>query len=224
MFRHERHRFLVVAGSFEASLAVVAVAIGWLAGVDPLEHLVWDGNALATGMAAALPIFIGFAFAFYDPFIGMTSIRNLLLRLLGPPLAACRWYDLLLLATIAGLGEELLFRGLLQPWIARGTSSEVAGLVLSNLLFGLAHAITFVYAVVAGLIGLYLGWLLDATGSRNLLVPVATHAFYDFLAFVVVARAYRESVRESAERAANEAATDGDPEATITDRRSPPPD
>jgi hypothetical protein len=48
---------------------------------------------------------------------------------------------------------------------------------------------------------MYLGWLLDATGHRNLLVPVMTHSAYDFLAFLVVASAAR---RDQAFRATSE--------------------
>jgi membrane protease YdiL (CAAX protease family) len=48
--------------------------------------------------------------------------------------------------------------------------------------FGLAHPISTTYAVLASLIGIYLGFLFVATD--NLLVPIVTHAAYDFLALV----------------------------------------
>jgi hypothetical protein len=40
---------------------------------------------------------------------------------------------------------------------------------------------------------LFLGWLLDATGERNLLVPAMTHAVYDYLAFLWIIRLYRRT-------------------------------
>jgi membrane protease YdiL (CAAX protease family) len=116
----------------------------------------------------------------------LRTIKELLLELLGPSLAACRWYDLLLVATVAGFSEELLFRGVLQPLL---------GLIWSNVLFGLAHAVTVSYAVLAGLIGGYLGWMLSASG--NLLAPIIAHALYDFLAFLAVAREWRQSAAGS---------------------------
>ena len=60
------------------------------------------------------------------------------------------------------------------------------GLIAGGVLFGLAHCITPTYALLAGLIGLYLGWLWIATG--NLLVPITTHAVYVFLALVYLIR------------------------------------
>jgi len=59
-------------------------------------------------------------------------------------------------------------------------------LLLAAVLFGLLHFITPTYAVLAGLIGLYLGALWLATG--NLLTPIVTHGTYDLLALVYLAR------------------------------------
>jgi hypothetical protein len=66
-----------------------------------------------------------------------------------------------------------------------------AGLVGCNIIFGLAHAITPLYAVLATLVGIYLSLSLDYGGDRNLLVPIVIHGLYDFLAFVALMRAYR---------------------------------
>jgi hypothetical protein len=60
------------------------------------------------------------------------------------------------------------------------------GLAVAALLFGLAHFITPTYAVLAGTMGLYLGWLWIDTG--NLLVPITAHAVYDFLALAYLAK------------------------------------
>ena len=54
------------------------------------------------------------------------------------------------------------------------------------------------YAVLAGLIGGYLGWLFDQ--SENILAPIITHGLYDFLAFLFVAREYRNGQWNKAER------------------------
>ena len=59
-------------------------------------------------------------------------------------------------------------------------------LALASVLFGVLHAMTVVYAVLAVLAGLYLGWLWQATG--NLLVPVVCHALSDFLVLLVLLR------------------------------------
>ena len=175
-----RYDFLTAAILFEGSLIGVASALGWSLGVDPLAHFACDSRGLGFGLAATVPMFCLFLMAYRFPLGPFRKIKHFLLEALGPSLVACRWYDLLLVALVAGIGEELLFRGVLHPKI---------GIVGSNILFGLVHFVTPVYALTAGLIGAFLGWLLDV--SDNLLAPILTHGLYDFLAFLVVAREFR---------------------------------
>jgi membrane protease YdiL (CAAX protease family) len=61
----------------------------------------------------------------------------------------------------------------------------------SNVIFGLAHFVTPTYALLAGILGGYLGWLFTVSG--NLLAPIIAHGLYDFLAFLVVARECRHA-------------------------------
>jgi uncharacterized protein len=72
----------------------------------------------------------------------------------------------------------VLFRGVVQTLLHQWTGSEWTSLLLAGLLFGLLHAITRTYVVLATLVGVYLGWLWLATG--NLLAPITAHAVYDF--------------------------------------------
>jgi hypothetical protein len=109
---------------------------------------------------------------------------------LGPVLARRSVAELALLAGLAGLGEELLFRGLVQSGLARLLPVPLA-LVSASVLFGLAHFATSTYAVVAGFMGLYLGGLFLLEGS--LLAPIVTHALYDFVALLLVVQRYRGS-------------------------------
>jgi hypothetical protein len=110
----------------------------------------------------------------------LRRIRQFLFETLGATLCACRWYDLLFVAALAGFCEELLFRGVLQPRL---------GLVGSNLLFGLLHAVTPTYAILAGLLGGYLGELQRLSGTLG--AAMLTHGLYDFLAFEVIAHRCR---------------------------------
>ncbi len=91
-----------------------------------------------------------------------------------------------LMAIGAGVSEELLFRGVLQSWFA-GFSPIALAIVLSNLLFGALHLRTVLYAVIAGLVGCYLGAVFAFTG--NLLAPIVTHALYDAAALEYTRRA-----------------------------------
>ncbi|MGN6393189.1 MAG: lysostaphin resistance A-like protein [Gemmatimonadales bacterium] len=98
---------------------------------------------------------------------------------LGPWLAGATSGELLLVAVCAGVGEEALFRGVVQAALL-GRVPSWAAVGLTALLFGLAHALTATYAVLATLMGAYLGGLQLA--CDNLLVPILTHALYDLVA------------------------------------------
>ena len=118
-------------------------------------------------------------------------------QLLSPLFRGCRVWELAVISAVAGLGEELLFRAVLQEAVAGWLGGPVGtwvGLAAASLLFGLMHPITKTYALLATLIGLYLGWLWIETG--NLLVPVTAHALYDFLALVYLTR-IRDGVRQA---------------------------
>jgi hypothetical protein len=109
--------------------------------------------------------------------------------MLLPLFARCSVIQLAFISIMAGLGEELLFRGVLQPLLI-GWLGIAAGLCLASLVFGLLHAVTPSYAVLATLVGAYLGWLALATG--NLLGPIIAHALYDFVALVYLMRTVPE--------------------------------
>jgi len=171
-------------------LALLALALGWLADLDPFASLIFSETAFGIGILATLPLVVLFFAMQQLDYPPLKKIRDLLLETLGARLAYRHWTDLLILAFIAGFAEEALFRGFLQPWLENGWGADV-GLFGSNLLFALVHAVTPLYAVLAMLMGLYMGSMLDYGGERNLLVPMVIHTVYDFVAFVVILRDYR---------------------------------
>ena len=65
----------------------------------------------------------------------------------------------------------------------------VLALALASALFGTCRLITWTYAIIAVLIGAFLGLLWVWTG--NLLLPMITHAVYDFAALLYSLRVYR---------------------------------
>jgi hypothetical protein len=75
----------------------------------------------------------------------------------------------LVLAVLSAVGEEMLFRGLLQPYV---------GLGLQAVLFGLLHQMPgpsrWVWVAWAALVGFGLGAIFELTGS--LAGPVVAHA------------------------------------------------
>lgn len=181
---------LNIAFWFESSLIAVACLIGWFVEINPFANLVWDFNALLWGIVATIPLFLMFLLFYRYPLGSLEPIKNSLFEILGPLFSGCGWFELLVLAMVAGISEEILFRGVLQP-LLEGVAGLFGGLVLSNVIFGMVHWITPMYAVIAGLIGIYLGLMMDIAQPRNLLIPIFIHALYDFLAFMIVARDYR---------------------------------
>jgi hypothetical protein len=188
--------FFNKACSFEASLILVAVFLGWIAGLDPFANLYFSESALAYGLIGTCPLLLLLFGLEQIRGTALVKIKNLLLDTLGPSLHRYHWTDLFMLAAIAGISEEILFRGVIQPWMENAWGMTI-GLIGSNIIFGLVHAVTPLYAVLAALVGIYLGLALDYGGERNLLTPVVIHSVYDFLAFVALMRAYRASLKLS---------------------------
>ena len=74
---------------------------------------------------------------------------------------------------MAGLAEELLFRGVIQAkW----------GILAASILFGLLHSVTPAYILFAISIGFYIGLLYHV--FQSLFIPIQLHCIYDFGALV----------------------------------------
>ena len=58
--------------------------------------------------------------------------------------------------------------------------------MIASVIFGLAHYLSPTYAIYAGLVGLYLGIIFQA--SENLYIVMAIHALYDFIALVYLVK------------------------------------
>jgi len=186
-------KFFKTACYFEGSLILVAIILGMFADIDPFENIHFSENAVLYGLSGTLPLFIIYLAMEQMPIDAVQKIRKILLETLGPSMHKYNWADLLVLAAIAGISEEILFRGVIQPWI-ENSWGITAGLIASSVLFGLVHAVTPLYAVLATGVGIYLGLCLDYDTERNLLIPIIIHATYDFLAFLVIMRSYRSSL------------------------------
>ena len=171
--------FLKTACYFEGSLILVAIVLGWIANIDPFENLHFSENSVFYGLVGTLPLFLLFLTTEHMRLTSVKKIRQLLIETLGPSLHRYSWADLFILAAIAGFSEEILFRGVIQPWM-ENSWGMTAGLIASNVIFGLVHAVTPLYAVLAASVGIYLGLCLDYGGERNLMTPIVIHAVYDF--------------------------------------------
>lgn len=169
---------------------LLAFGFGGLASIDPIKPLRFTLESLAYGIVGTLPLCFVFQWSYGAHASGMLEIKRFLLEKLGPFLGACRALDLIYLGFLAGITEEILFRGFFQVWLETKWG-WLGGLVFSNLIFALVHWVSPLYGLLAGLTGVYLGLAMDVGGERNLLTPILIHSLYDVVAFFAVAVSYR---------------------------------
>lgn len=154
-------------------LAVLATALAFVFRGAPWSHprpWVQLSPSHALGVSAALGV------AFAGVIIALTRVTVTYFRWarrlhqeLRPVARELSAGQILLLAGLSSLGEELLFRGLLVPTI---------GVAISAILFGLAHQMKgpsrWVWTAWAALVGGGLGAIFALTGS--LVGPLLAHA------------------------------------------------
>jgi membrane protease YdiL (CAAX protease family) len=126
----------------------------------------WSGHlaSLAGGLAIAFTIIAATRY-----FVRNTAWASALHADLRPMARALGEGAIVPVALASSVGEEVLFRGALVPWI---------GVFASSVLFGLLHQMRgrsrFAWVAFATVVGLLFGALFRATGS--LLGPIVAHA------------------------------------------------
>jgi membrane protease YdiL (CAAX protease family) len=187
MFRQLPAQDRIVLGmvAFEAALGVLAALLGWIFGHPPIEKFRWSWADAGIGVLATVPALVVVGGLVHVPWRPIVRIVRFCDEVLVPLLRGASVAQLAVIAAVAGIAEEALFRGFAQMQLASGTNPWTA-LVIASVLFGLAHFVTLTYAVLTMLMGAYLGWLLIR--FDNLLVPVVVHALYDLLVLLYVVR------------------------------------
>jgi CAAX protease family protein len=163
---------LVVEGA--ACALALFLAREWGIALSPLSaHLLRD---LLVGTAAAALPFALFVFTLSErakaiPLLG--AVRRLMRGEITTVFASATVVDICLISIWAGMAEELLFRGVIQArW----------GLFPASILFGVLHFVTPAYALLATVVGLYIGLLHQF--FQSLLIPIQLHALYDCAALL----------------------------------------
>jgi uncharacterized protein len=178
-------RLLAIAFLFEGGLILLAWALGQWLGQPLGAKMRCDATAIALGVGITLPMLAGFAVCVRWPVGPLARIQQFSDDVIYPLFAPCSLLELAVLSAFAGIGEEALFRGVIQGLLADWIGTT-ASLLIASAAFGLLHFITLTYAIFATLLGLYLGGLLLATDN---LVPIMlAHGLYDFLALVWLVR------------------------------------
>lgn len=179
---NERSGILGVAAVFYSAVAALTLGLAWASGINLAELFSLDGFAIALGLLAVIPMIPVYFIA--------TGLRDLIVEHVGRPLSRCRIPELVALAVVAGTVEELLFRGVLEGWLSR--SNPWIGMIAANLVFGICHALTPTYFLIATIFGFYFSALAQLHDPRNLVLPILAHIVYDLIGFLLIARLYRQ--------------------------------
>lgn len=180
---------LIAAVVFEGALIPLALGLALLLGVQPWGDFHASPAMVLSALAATVPPLAALALTIRLRPAWLQQIDAMLRDFVAMLFRGHGRIAVILVAALAGLGEELLFRGVIQARLVE-FGGPVAGLVLASLIFGLAHYVTSAYFVAASLMGLYLGALYQFSG--NLLVPSLVHALYDWIALEYLLRRARK--------------------------------
>lgn len=179
-----RGRLVALAVVTEGALAIAA----WGAARVLNLTIAWGEPArdLAIGTVAALALgAINYAILTHAPSNWIVDgVRAVYHEVLVPVFGRLDPIGIVVIGIAAGLGEEWLFRGVLQPLL---------GLPVASVLFGLAHMggrHMLAFAVWASAMGAALGGLAIVTGG--LIAPMVAHGFYDMLALAYLRRRAHE--------------------------------
>lgn len=196
MDNHVGNRSLFLALFVEGGLGVVALAVGWLVGHWPAIGIGWLSPsasdqliAIGVGVVATFPLLVALAIVDRFPIGALDRVRQIAQEAISRMFPRPQIRQLALVAAVAGLGEELLFRGLVQAGLARLITIQGGpwiALLVASAVFGAFHWLNTTYALLAAVAGVYFGSLLMITGS--LWPPIVAHALYDFAALWYLVR------------------------------------
>jgi membrane protease YdiL (CAAX protease family) len=177
--------------AYMSSAATLVVLGGWCAGLGLLRRgpaalgLVSMSPRLLAGWTAAVTVAglgLMLGFRLLGAALGIeesATLRELLPRSAGERVAFAG------LSLLAGLCEEIVFRGYAFPLLARPLGWVAAG-VVTSVAFGVMHAYQGAFGMVrTAALGGVLAWAFVAAGS--LWPPVAAHATIDLLGGIVLA-------------------------------------
>jgi hypothetical protein len=179
--RSARIRFALL---FEAGLGVLGVLLSLLFGHRiPLEI---ELHGAAVGLLATLPLCGALWLVWRSKLAALRELRTSVRRMVSDYFGHLRLPEAIGLSAVAGIGEELLFRGFLQAFLSTVTGLPLLGLLLAAVAFGAVHFLSPAYFAYATLLGVVLGGSYWLTGS--VLAPIICHAAYDSVALMVSQR------------------------------------
>ena len=160
---------------------LLAVATGW----DSWRQLglraaltTWSLADVSLGIIAAVPplLIIPLLELRVDRYVPvLRGLRQSIHLVLAPLVGHMRLAEVLAISALAGVSEEVFFRGVLQREV---------GVILASVIFGLFHALSLPYVLWAAAVGGYLGCLAQWHGSLS--VPIVTHTTIDIAGLLYI--------------------------------------
>jgi membrane protease YdiL (CAAX protease family) len=176
------------------SIGLVVLSIVWAA----LRALPLAAALVPTPGTVAGGVLVGAAlWATIPLLLRAPTMQRVWNETLRPFSATLGTRDVVVIAALSGVTEEIFFRGVLLPEL---------GLVASSLCFGALHALCAVYFAWATAVGVGMGALALASGS--LVAPIVAHATYNLGALLLLRRS---AVRAAAPAAPSVDATIASP-------------
>ncbi len=152
-----------VHGNFHLSFAI------------PMQSIALAKLVAIGGLGAGVLLTLSYLFEGWFP--AYRSLKKMIAKVLGRTSVPMAFY----LALISAFGEEMLFRGAIQPF---------AGLALTSILFGLLHlgpnGSISAWSLWAMLAGLLLGWMYNET--QSLWPPIIAHFAVNFCGIITLRR------------------------------------
>jgi membrane protease YdiL (CAAX protease family) len=173
----------------EGAIALIALLLAWFLHLPLRDMIPHSGRpmleAIGRGLIATLPMLVLFWWLVHSNLASLRKLREQVEWLVREMFPEGNIGQFAMVAALAGVGEELLFRGVVQMKLSDWTT-PVVGLAIASLLFGLAHALSKVYLLFAIAVGAFFGWMV--LRYNDLVGPMVAHGLYDFLALSYLAR------------------------------------
>lgn len=176
-----RNRFVTMTLLFEACLALLGLVFGSWSNISWQPLVIVERRAILLGVGGGVGLFLTHLVLLYPG-----GDANPLYRYVFKPfkeslltkIPSLHVEDMIFIAVLSGIGEEILFRGWLQTQF---------GIVVASVLFGLIHIWGkegIGYGLYAIGMGFVLGYLFQYTGS--LWAPTLAHAINNFLGLLAL--------------------------------------
>jgi membrane protease YdiL (CAAX protease family) len=178
-----RKSLLLVALFVEGGLFFVGLLLMGASRAEAWSRFDLSWRATAYALLLCVPMLAMLYLSERTQWPPLARLRDELDEKVMPIFANCKIVDLAIIALLAGASEELFFRGWLQG-VLINKFDVLLGILIASAIFGFMHYLSPIYAIYAGLTGLYLGLIYQTSG--NLYIVMVIHAAYDFIALVAL--------------------------------------